>query len=285
MIKKHISSIKNIIKNNLIKNNKLFKYKSIIDRLNKYIQNGGNKKIYKIEYKDEEYTFELLDDIDPTSKIYVLQSKNSDTDCVMLSIDTENKLASINNITTFPDLKCSDTLITNIGSHLMIIVIKLIKKYKDEFDVNKILLTDHSFLYCENIKANIILSDLYILKTGNTFYGKFGFLPYDENKNYKKLYISQYNKNKEILHNLLVKDSYLLYYLNKYQSKYTNIDISDLINLTNDHINDKLTDYITRISSRVIFAEICMVLNYIIPKLIIKNKLTSFHNKIFYLKV
>lgn len=285
MIKKHIATIKNIIKNNLIKNNKLFKYKSIINRLNNYIQNGGNKKIYKIEYKEEEYTFELLDDIDPTSKIYVLQSKNSDTDCVMLSIDTENKLASINNITTFPDLKCSDTLITNIGSHLMVIVIKLIKKYKDEFGVNKILLTDHSFLYCENIKANIILSDLYILKTGNTFYGKFGFLPYDENKNYKKLYISQYNKNKEILHNLLVKDSYLLYYLNKYQSKYTNIDISDLINLTNDHINDKLTDYITRISSRVIFAEICMVLNYIIPKLIIKNKLTSFHNKIFYLEV
>ena len=35
-------------------------------------------------------------------------------------------------------------------------------------------------LSCESIKNNIKLADLQILKSGNTFYGKLGFLPYNE---------------------------------------------------------------------------------------------------------
>ena len=51
---------------------------------------------------------------------------------------------------------------------------------KDRFNIDKIILTDNSIKKCGN--KNIILSTMLILLTGNTWYGKYGFRPYDNIK-------------------------------------------------------------------------------------------------------
>ena len=282
----------NIIKNTICNNNiythndyykMLNNCKLIKNKFNTYCQIGGNDKHYIIKYMDEKYTFELLDDEYSTYKMYILKALNSDIDCVILNIDKENKIATLNNLTVGDNIKCSETIINNVGSHLVSIVIKLVQKYKDKFNVNTIMLTDHSFLYCNRGKTNIHLGDLQMLKTGDTFYGKFGFLPYAKDDNYRKMYIKSYNNNKRIIQRLLVKDSHLLYYLNKFQINNKNIDITNLINLAIKYNNNKLSSYIIKISSKKNFNDTCTILHYIIPLLIKKNKLTSFYNGIFYL--
>jgi len=92
--------------------------------------------------------------------------------------------------------------------------------------------------------------------------------------------LKSYNKNIRIIKNLKVVDSKLIYYLEKFQKKKI-IDISDLIILANKY--DKLSDYITTISNKNLFDNTCIVLNYIIPKIMEYNKLTSFHNQLFIL--
>lgn len=166
-------------------------------------------------------------------------------------------------------------MINNIGTHLVKITIAVIKKYNDKFKIKKILVTDHSFL-----KKNISLGDLQILKTGKTFYGNLGFLPYNENEVKNKIMLKNYNKNISIIKNLKVVDSKLIYYLEKFNKKKI-IDVSDLIVLANKY--DKLSDYIKTISNKDFFDNTCIVLNYIIPKLMEYNKITSFHNQMFIL--
>jgi hypothetical protein len=248
---------------------------------------GGGKNL-TIEYNNELFIFTKLDDEYTTITSYILQAKNKNFECVVISIDKELGHASIDNLST-DDLICSDKIITNIGTHLVQLTIKLLKKYKDKFNIQKILLTDHSSLYCNNIKKSISLADLYTLKHGITFYGKFGFVPYDNDpillsniESNKKLN-KKFNKNKEIIKNLKVKDSKLLYYLDKFQNK--KYDISKIINYVKEKQDNLLSEVITVLVSKKNFNIICEVLNYIMPKLFNSNGLTSFHNKTFELNI
>ena len=101
-------------------------------------------------------------------------------------------------------------------------------------------------------------------------------VPFFSEKGVIKQYQANYNK----IQNLLVKDSHLLQYLNKYSNKY-NIDISELINYAEKNKDNKLSEIIKIISSRDNFDTYCHLLEYIIPKLFEKNKLYSFYNQQF----
>jgi hypothetical protein len=258
-IRQNIIELKNSLKNFNLINKKLI---------------GGENKILSINYLDEEYIFECFDDSDSEIKMYVLYSKNNEMECVVLSINKINNEASIYNLST-DGLKCSNTLITNIGTHLIKIVISLLKKYKNIFNINKLLVTDHSFLYCKKIKNNISLSDLQILKSGNTFYGKIGFIPVN-----KKL-INKYNKNIEIINKLTVTQSNIINYLIKFQNKYEDIDIGSIIKSAHKYKDEKFIFFIKKLSTKDKFDNNCQLLNYIINKLFNYLQLTSFYNQQF----
>ena len=239
--------------------------------------NGGGKDL-TIEYNNESFIFTKLDDEYTTIISYILQAKNKEAECVVISIDKELKIASIDNIST-DDLQCTNQQITYVGTFLVELTIKLLKKYKDKFNITKILLSDHSSLYCNQIRKSISLADLYTLKYGITFYGKFGFVPFDTESN-KKLN-KKFNKNKEIIKNLKVKDSKLLYYLEKFQDK-KKYNINKIINYVKENENNLLSEIIIVLTN---FSMIYEILNYIMPKIFNSNGLTSFNNKSFELVI
>ncbi len=240
--------------------------------------NGGGKDLH-INYNDETYTFTKIDHPYSSLLYYVLYSTNKNDECVVIIIDKELKIANINNISS-DGLKCSNTIIKEQGKHLIKITINLLKKYKNKFNIEKIFIKDHTFISCKSIKNTIVLADLYILKYGHTFYGSLGFLPYHEHDDDKKELNKQYNHNLKIISKLLVNDSYLIHYLNKYSIIY-DIDISDLIKYAEENKNKPLSEIIKLISSRSNFDNYCHMLKYIIPKLFYKNRLYSFYNKTF----
>jgi hypothetical protein len=270
------TGIRNVLLNNIVlhyNNNKSRKQRlknlKNFGLLEKSLNGGGTD--LKVEYNDEIYIFNKLDDLYSSIVSYILSSIDKKSDCIIISIDKETNIGTIDNLST-DGIKCSNNLMSNVGKHLVKLTIKLLSKYKDKLNINKILLSDHSFLFCKSIKNNINLADLYTLKYGNTFYGSLGFLPCSNGKKYKNNY--------KIIQKLLVKDSYLLYYLNKYSKKY-NIDISELKIYVEINENTKLSEVIKLISSKDNFDKHCHLLNYIIPKIFEKNMLTSFHNQSF----
>ena len=68
---------------------------------------------------------------------------------------------------------------TKGGSLLLRLCIKFIKELKNKYDLTHIQLKDNSFIYCKQSKTTIDFDSFYMLTHGNTWYGKYGFVPYD----------------------------------------------------------------------------------------------------------
>lgn len=232
----------------------------------------------------EEYIFEKIDDEYSRVKTFILFSKDKNNDsCVVISIDKELHIGTIDNLTS-TGLKCSTSLISEIGKHLIKITIELLKKYARELNIHKILIKDNSYLFCKSNKTNISLTNLYLLKYGHSFYGLHGFLPSNNDGEKNKDFERKYKQNLKIIDKLIVKDSYLLYYLEKYSQKY-NQDINELIKYVKDYENKKFADIFKIISSKQNFDNNCKLLSYLIPKLIKKNNLFSFFQQVFSMEI
>lgn len=229
IIKKIIYFNSNIFKN--ISYNKFKKDFIIKDNLI-----GGGHNNIKINYKDIQYKFIKIE----SENQYILFSDDKDKhECISIIISKEDKIAEINGISNYIScLKKSNLLeLTNtgVGSILLKITLKMLKKYKDKLGINKISLTDNSKKKCSN--KNIVLSQMLFLLTGNTLYGnpknfwgcprnknhtdfclygKYGFRPREifENKLDEQL-DKKYQENQNIINRITIKESNILNYILK----------------------------------------------------------------------
>ena len=95
---------------------------------------GGGKKHFTIEYKDHIYTFERL--IDDKNKYILYSYDDTNSNCVILVVNKKEKIINISSLGSLE--KCYRDEI-DIGSNLLQITLKMIKKYKEYFDINKII--------------------------------------------------------------------------------------------------------------------------------------------------
>ena len=156
----------------------------------KYLIKGGGKK-FNLNYKKITLEFEKFYN-DEQEFIYIsniIDGKKpwNGEGCITIQIDKKFKLGIIQGVT--PNIyKCFedvDFLLKNPGNFYIKLAIKLLIKYKKKFGINQIQLTDNALIYCYNERLN--LSQFLYLTKGHTFYGKFGFVPKNENdlKRYK----------------------------------------------------------------------------------------------------
>jgi hypothetical protein len=110
---------------------------------------GGNKII--IDYDNYNYIFEESE-IDDNH--YILYSKN-DEDCVTVIISKEDQVAEIHSIGNY---KSCLMAITNegVGSTLLKITLKMLKKYKQKLGIKMIILTDNSLIRCKKMILNYL---------------------------------------------------------------------------------------------------------------------------------
>jgi len=165
-IKKVIYKNSQLLRDNLTQINKFFNKKIIHSLI------GGGEDL-TINYKDNEYTYTQIMDED----YYILYSED-EFDCVSIVIDKENQVGEIHGIGNFKS--CLIDSNTKVGSTLLKITIKMLKKYKNKFGINKIILTDNSIKKCESNKEDtgpsdpagltpVKLSHMLILLTGDTW--------------------------------------------------------------------------------------------------------------------
>ena len=141
----------NIIR--LIHNNSLMLFDDNIQH--KYLYNklyGGCKRILTIEYKEHKYEF-IESKIDDNFFVLYSQDKN-EYDCVTVLISTKENSAEIIGISGL-EKKCIKSVKNDVnekvGSTLLIITIKMLKKYKNKLNINKIILKDNSVKKCNKV--------------------------------------------------------------------------------------------------------------------------------------
>ena len=227
----------------LYKNSHIIRNKKIrhVDLFKNYLQHqkGGmisNLSELKIKYDNHIYIFEKSE-IDNDN--YVLHASDN-LECVSVIINISDKTAEIHGIGNYKT--CVNTTLSNqnVGSTLLKITIKMLKKYKDIININKIILVDNSIKKCNN--SNIILQHMMILLCGHTWYGKYGFRPFDISTYELDIYDNnKYNNNINIMKTITISEANLIKYIKLTNKKSI---INDVENLVKSNPNYLLTDFI-----------------------------------------
>lgn len=238
----------------------------------KMIQQGGSS--ITMEYKDEIFTFDISEDND----FFFLRTHDGKNDSITFAIDKKSKTVNINNINADNIQPCFQKITNKKGTYLLKIGIKFAKKLKNEkiIDVNRITLTDHSIKYCSEQKnKRVIFSDLRQIISGDTFYGKHGFIPVHKRN------IENYNKNKTILMKLILKDINFEKYLIEFNKKN---DISEnslnlFIKFIKDNETMKLGHFFEILSES--FETNCNLIDFLIKRIYRKYNLETMYGTIY----
>jgi hypothetical protein len=200
----------NKIKNILIRNSDTFKKNKInFIKLLSNCQTGGGKDL-TVSFNDSQYTFKKSEDIDGH---YLLFSKDGD-ECVYVIISKEDKTAEIHGIGSYSS--CLQETNQSVGSTLLKLTLKLLKKYQDKWQIKMVILTDNSIKKCH--KTDIKLSIMMTLLTGDTWYGRYGFRPIKitgDTYSFDELEGKKYEKNKKIINTIKISDINLIKYIRK----------------------------------------------------------------------
>jgi hypothetical protein len=211
---------------------------------NKYYQKGGKSlNLVYLEKDTKEELFNIkFDTIYDKYGIQIYLSNDLDNKCISISIDKENKIAYIDNLSS--DLgECiylEDFEIKNKGSFYFKMVVKMLKKYKNKLEINKITLQDNAYIICNNIKQN--LTKYLLFTRGESFYGKEGFEPINIDIKNKE------NKLKKIIKNLKVNDINWIKILDYVKKDNNEIyqknkkELKEIIKLLLNKENDKYID-------------------------------------------
>ena len=240
----------------------------------KYILKGGGKK-YRIETSNIIKKEIIFREIYRKDEKLLILNKNKN-ECVVIYINEKENMAELRSL-TIENGKCIDLEnfgLKTTGKFHLKVAIKMLKKYKDKFGINKIILDDVATVKCND--TEFPLSSYMLLTKGYTFYGKEGFRY--ANKDYNDLLKNYKN------------------YISKLKVKYVNIkDIlknsknkklnSVVINKSKDNKNMLFVDFLGLLFGRenMLNNEICELYMKILNKLVIYyvNKLGADYLNLF----
>lgn len=197
----------NILKSILIKNSNLLRKNKInLKKLFDDDQIGGGKKL-TINYENHQYIFKESS----INNHYILKTQDDD-ECIYIIISQDDNVAEIHGLGNYKS--CLQETNQNVGSTLLKITLKLLKKYKDRFNIKMVILTDNSVKKCN--KNDIKLGLMLTMLTGDTWYGKYGFRPIKIKDNtyiFDEFEYKKYEQNKQIMLTIKITDINLLKYI------------------------------------------------------------------------
>jgi hypothetical protein len=299
MRKLKIKNAGDFIYNNILNTN--INLDDIVPKYNKNKFIGGileerkEGKETKINHNGVEYRFSSYHE---DNLVYYFLEENN-VKCATIIINKNKKEAKIFEINgyegCFPkNMKGSE----KSGSTLLKVVLNLIEQVKKKYKLNYVSLMDNSKKECYNVDGKIIFSKMMVLLIGETWYGKYGFVPYEKDsdtitKNMQKAY----KNNKIIMKSAKmndVKDFDKIFYKAIKKSKLTEKMNDGIIGIYEDYKkeNGLIRDFLSNLLDENIFLGVdkkisgsCVVFFYFYDDLYKKLNLYDFHNKSFYKKI
>lgn len=172
-------------------------------------QIGGNDS-ESIEYSFRGYNFIIYKSVDEYSTDYAIHDKSNEDNpemCMWLSIYHGSNGIEIKNVSYFKNCAINGMPKTRGGSLMLQMTLYFIdNELKEKYKLVYAYLKDNSFFQCHNMK--IELDSMSMLSRGHTWYGKYGFVPYDShNETIDKVRLKGYHKNQYLVYTTLVKDT------------------------------------------------------------------------------
>jgi hypothetical protein len=245
-------------------------FKTNYNYKNKYILTGGSSfkvKISDVLGNENEIKFKEIYNDKKRKIILNTNIENKKYNCVIIVIDEKTNIATLDSVQV-SETKCIDLddfgLKTSGKFHLKV-AIKMLKKYKDEFKINKIELEDIATVKCN--EEEFPLSSYLLLTKGYTFYGKEGFKYKNEKLN---LLLDNYQK---YVDKLKVKQVDFTKILKASSNSKLN---NQIIKIFNDNMEKKFIELLGIIFSRenMLNDEICQLY------LSIRNELIFFYQNL-----
>jgi hypothetical protein len=180
------------------------------------LQNGAGI-VRKLKYTYGDKKFKLYE-IKLENGYDISVHRNNDMEdpetCLHILINQELHLAYINNISYYKNCVSTNLEHPGGGGILLKMCIQFLKDTKDRYQVNRIQLKDNSMFTCFANKEKIMLPVLHTLLYGDTWYGKYGFRPYNPDKNIEDEKLAElYDQNKIIITTTKTKDTNIFNYL------------------------------------------------------------------------
>jgi hypothetical protein len=194
-------------------------YVSKIDKIAEKLSLKSTKTIAYNNFRIEILTYENL-----KKDLFIKILNPKENDCVLILIEKGSNQALIENISNSEGCIQNALIYKDGGKILFRIILKYLLANKDIFGINRITLSDKSLVRCSSeshethskkkVNLQLQLADLYMLTHGDTWYGKFGFLPYDAPNNRPNIFrTKKYKEYKEKIDTLQIKDYPNLYKL------------------------------------------------------------------------
>lgn len=243
----------------------------------------------KIKYKFEGHMFTILEVNEPNIVAYSIHLNdifNNHTACLVLFINLNENFVYIENISYYPNRIFSGMLQTTKDGSLLFktalsfIRTNLMRKYKLKY----IRLRDTGFIYCKQTKTMIEFDNFYMLTHGHTWYGRYGFVPFDPVNNNPDVYYSDdYNANQKLV-NIKVKDTHLreyvttaIYKLGLYD-KFPHAKINELFRrYANKSIKNFMSDFVRK------YDRTYEIFELIYKELMRNLKMVNLHGKAYFL--
>lgn len=278
-------------------------YKTIIDNnyefykeyaKNNDIQTGGVKKKPKIENIDYNgYTFKIFIDKQSDNTTYSIFNGNDDESinkCMLLAIPKKKNYIHIDLIEYHTKCSIPDMPKSRGGTLLLQFALNYCRILKDEYpNLIYIHLRDTSRVDCtvgdKYYLGKTQLCNLYMFTKGDTWYGKYGFIPFDiinEKTDLKML--ENYRYNQLIIKSTKINDTNIKKYL------YNAVDKlkmgEDLTKSMIDKILEKFKGESVKTFFKVFISNrTCHIFNEIQNNIMNELKMTNFYGKNFYILI
>ena len=205
--------------------------------------------------------------------------------CTFIVYDTVGKNCYIENINYYEKC-CVGQIHSPSGSILLKFTIDFIKKYiAKKYVVKFIQLRDISKKRCDFVDDTIDLGLFYMFVHGNTWYGRYGFVPFNpsqEKTNESLLKI--YKNNQTIVSTTLVKDTnigkYIVEAIKKYKLK---INIEQMNGVIKKYGNMSVMKCMKHLMA--FYDKNCAIFYYMYPKLVADLDMVDLYGTSYWMKL
>ena len=247
---------------------------------------------YKYKFNNNIYNFDVIKVTSKSKITYSVTNKNNNAskvrrDCVTIFYNENDKFCYIETISIDEESKCYlGQQYNKKGTLLLTFVLNFIEQYiAKEYEVKYIQLKDNSQKWCKLVKNSIDLDSFYMFVNGKTWYGKYGFVPFDvDNIKTDKYTLKSYKKNQKKVNETLVKDTHIGKYIKDTIKKYDlDMDIDSIDEIIKIHKNYSIRKFLNALMND--YDTNCVIFYYIYKKLMEKMHMTNLHGKTYWKKL
>ena len=242
------------------------------------------------KYKGVNFTFyKTSDKYSINLSIFQGDDDEKSMNCSVIMIDKIEKSADISGISYDP--KCfSGPQVNSFGPEpsgklLLKVTLAFIEKIKNHYDIKYIKLKDNSRKSCIT-NGNGVPFDTYLMfVSGNTWYGKYGFVPFDQGKKKTdKNKLKDYTKNQKIVKSTKVKNTNIAKYIKKAIKKLKRkVSDEDVDRLVEKNKDKSIMDFMQIMSKN--YDEFCGIFYYIYKDLMYDLRIYDFHGEVYWKEI